>query len=122
MEGETAKFCKKGRCSSHAYGNVKNTLKQKSFKINKNGNIIKMKNVSKYKTPEKERKKNFYPHKLILKNYDKNKVNDFIKNHKFKLRNDFDKRNAEEFLLSKEEAFNIPFCYSEEASSTTIKS
>ena len=43
-----------------------------------------------------------------------NNILDFIKKHKFKLRNDFDRKHSEQFLLSKEEAFEKPFALSEE--------
>ena len=43
-----------------------------------------------------------------------NNILDFIKKHKFKLRNDFDRKHSEQFLLSKETAFEKPFEFTEE--------
>ena len=43
-----------------------------------------------------------------------NNINDFIKMHKFKLRNDFDRKHSEQFLQSKEAAFEKPFILCEE--------
>ena len=43
-----------------------------------------------------------------------NNIKDFIKYHKFKLRNDFDRKHSEQFLSSKEEAFEKPFLLTEE--------
>ena len=57
---------------------------------------------------KKSRKKNksqlFDNSKFSIKN-----INIFMLKHKFKLRNDFDKKNVEQFLLSKEQAFENPF-------------
>ena len=47
-----------------------------------------------------------------LKNYktfDNNVISILMKKHKFKLRNDFDKKHTEQFLSSKEIAFEMPF-------------
>ena len=85
-----------------------------------------MKMHSKFKkdhvdSEQPHRKRKFHhSHKLRYKNI--NNIYDFIKNHKFKLRNDFDKKHVEKFLSAKEEAFKIPFLLTEEMSSTTIKS
>ena len=43
-----------------------------------------------------------------------NNILDFIQKHKFKLRNDFDRKHSEQFLLSKESAFEKPFLLFEE--------
>ena len=43
-----------------------------------------------------------------------NNIRCFMKKHKFKLRNDFDRKHAEQFLLSKEAAFEKPFLFFEE--------
>ena len=43
-----------------------------------------------------------------------NNFKDFIKYHKFKLRNDFDRKHSEQFLSSKEEAFKKPFLLTED--------
>ena len=47
---------------------------------------------------------------LKIKNaFDNNDINTLMKKHKFILRNDFDKKNTEQFLSSKELAFEMPF-------------
>jgi hypothetical protein len=65
------------------------------------------------KEREKEiKKKNRKRNKSQLYNMCKfniKNVNIFMLKHKFKLRNDFDKKNSEKFLLSKEQAFENPF-------------
>jgi len=39
-----------------------------------------------------------------------NNIHEFIQKHKFRLRNDFDRKHSKKFLLSKEEAFENPSC------------
>ena len=53
-------------------------------------------------------------HKKSKKKNIINNIHDFIKKHKFKLRNDFDRKHSEQFFLSKEAAFEKPFSLSEE--------
>ena len=43
-----------------------------------------------------------------------NNIHDFIKKHRFKLRNDFDRKHSEQFLQSKETAFEMPILSSDE--------
>ena len=45
----------------------------------------------------------------IKKTFDNNDISRLMKKHKFKLRNDFDKKHTEQFLNSKEGAFEMPF-------------
>ena len=45
----------------------------------------------------------------IKKTYDNNDISRLMKKHKFKLRNDFDRKHTEQFLNSKEGAFEMPF-------------
>ncbi len=45
----------------------------------------------------------------IKKVFDNKDINTLMKKHKFKLRNDFDKNHSEQFLCSKEIAFEMPF-------------
>ena len=47
--------------------------------------------------------------KFKNKKYNINDIQEFMKKGKFKLRNDFDKRNSEKFISSKEEAFENCF-------------
>ena len=46
-----------------------------------------------------------------MQKYNINNIHEFMKKQRFKIRNDFDKRNSEIFLLSKEQAFENPFLY-----------
>jgi hypothetical protein len=45
----------------------------------------------------------------IKKTFDNNDISRLMKKHKFKLRNDFDRKHTEQFLNSKEIAFEMPF-------------
>ena len=45
----------------------------------------------------------------LKKDFDNNDISLLMKKHKFKLRNDFDKKHTEQFLSSKETAFEMPF-------------
>ena len=45
---------------------------------------------------------------------DKERVNNFIRNHRFELRDDFNEKNVNKFLSSKEAAFEIPIIFSTE--------
>ena len=49
----------------------------------------------------------------FLEKYKEN-VNNFIRNHRFELRDDFNEKNVNKFLSSKERAFEIPFILSKE--------
>ena len=123
MEGETPTFCKelldKNNCSfSSACDKVSKLKLGKSSSFKK---PIK-KGISLQVKAEGEHKKRRHHHSQKLKSKNICDINDFMKNHKFKLRNDFDKKHVEKFLSSKEEAFKIPFLFSEELSSTTVKS
>jgi len=44
----------------------------------------------------------------------KKSVNNFIRNHRFELRDDFNEKNVNKFLSSKEAAFEIPIIFSTE--------
>ena len=132
MEGETPTFCKdlsmngcsfSSACESASSPETK-FKKHHSVKNLEKGKSIQVKKKSKFQHDDNKHKKKNIHHsqKMKISNYDINNIKDFIKNHKFKLRNDFDKKHVEKFLSSKEEAFKIPFLLSEEMSSTTIKS
>ena len=134
MDGETPTFCKellfkKGCSFSSAIKKTPNSKFNKSESLKKplkKGGSIKLRNQSKFKKDnlglDIKYKKRKVHHSQKIKLKDINNIHDFIKNHKFKLRNDFDKKHVEKFLSSKEEAFKIPFLLTEEMSSTTIKS
>ena len=132
MEGETPTFCKelldKNNCSFSSACDKVSKLKlgkSSSFKKPiKKGISLQVKAKSKFRkeSTEGEHKKRRHHHSQKIKSKNIYNINDFMKNHKFKLRNDFDKKHVEKFLSSKEEAFKIPFLFSEEFSSTTVKS
>ena len=132
MDGETPTFCKelliKKNCSFSSACEKMSKFKKKSSlkKPLRKGGSIKIRMKSKFKKEnldsEKVHRKRKYHHSQKLKYKNINNIYDFIKNHKFKLRNDFDKKHVEKFLSAKEEAFKIPFLLLEETSSTTMKS
>ena len=132
MEGETPTFCKELPIQSCSFSSACESAgaekskfkKHHSEKSLKKGKSIQEKKKSKFHHDDSKHKnrKKHHLQKMKAPTYDINNINDFIKNHKFNLRNDFDKKHVEKFLSSKEEAFKIPFLSSEEFSSTTIKS
>ena len=132
MEGETPTFCKelleRNNCSfSSACEKVSKAKLAKSSSLKKpikKGISMQVKAKSKFKKEslEGEHKKRRHHHSQKLKSKNINNINDFMKNHRFKLRNDFDKKHVEKFLSAKEEAFKIPFLIFEELSSTTMMS
>ena len=135
MDGETPTFCKgfslKNNecnfslvCSSATDSKVR-TNSSKHSKQFKKGQSIQIQKKSKFKighVDEKhhKKKKNHHSHKY-KKKYDIHNIYDFIKNHKFKLRNDYDKKHVELFLSSKEEAFKKPFVFTEELIPISMK-
>ena len=58
---------------------------------------------------DKSQKKRHRSDLFKMRKYDINNINEFIAKHEFKLRNDFDKKNSEKSLSSKEKAFEKPF-------------
>ena len=61
--------------------------------------------------PELDEEKSHHHKPKNHKEKDNHNIHSFMKKHKFKLRNDFDKKHAEQFLLSKEEAFEKPYIF-----------
>ena len=131
---ETPTFCKdfifnNVSCSfSTAFENIgKKKVKEsrllKNLKKNGRNKFKKKSEFGKNSTDKKNKKRrNHHSCKFRTKKYDINNINEFIKKHKFKLRNDFDKKHVENFLSSKEQAFNMSFLFFEEHSSTVMKS
>ena len=100
-EGENSKIKPKRRHSllntnNSFYINVKKSILEKN-KNNININIIIRKRIRNNSVKFKNKK------------YNINDIQEFMKKGKFKLRNDFDKRNSEKFISSKEEAFENCF-------------
>ena len=121
MAEETPKFCsgiQENTFSAISGAGIKNNHnKRSSFLTNLENNKHykpKKNSISKNikeninKKRHKKRKRNNSEYSKQRK-YNINNVIDFIQKHKFKLRNDFDKKNSEQFLLSKEQAFENPF-------------
>ena len=118
MENETPTFCKEFiNDASCSFSTVCENLSNLKLKENKylqglkKVESIKLKKKSGFGKDDKEKKskKRRDSCKFRTKKYNINNINEFIKKHKFKLRNDFDKKNAAKFLSSKEQAFNMPF-------------
>ena len=118
MAEETPKFCNVIQDNTFSAiisaENKKKQNKKSSFLTNlenykpKKNSTSKMIKENLNKKKHKKRKRN---NSICTKRrkYNINNINDFIQKHKFELRNDFDKKNSEQFLLSKEQAFENPF-------------
>ena len=61
--------------------------------------------------PELDEEKSHHHKPKNHKENNNHNIHSFMKKNKFKLRNDFDKKHAEQFLLSKEEAFEKPYIF-----------
>ena len=59
---------------------------------------------------EPNEKTNFQSYKMNINNYNILKIQDFLNKNKFKLNNNFDRKNSKKFLNSKEIAFQKPLC------------
>ena len=116
MAEETPKFCTDFEGSSFtdicdAKSKIKHSKKYSLLSLDNFENNQRNKKVKIIKEYE-EKKKNKKRHHSDLFKFDKchiKNINEFIKKQKFKLRNDFDKKNSEKFLLSKEQVFENPF-------------
>ena len=122
MAEETPKFCNNDEGCS--FTNIcdatkpKKKIKIKSKKYSLLGSnnfetkqkIKKSKYIQEYEDKNKNRKRH-HSELLKINKYQIQNINEFIKKHKFTIRNDFDKKNSEKFLLSKEQAFENPFIY-----------
>ena len=126
MEAETPTFCKedflyniirikKNSCFSNFCDGIVRPTPKGKYSCQ---NITKSFHKHKKEKPHKEHhKKRQLSEKFKLRDITDrqekhkkiNNINSLMKKHKFKLRNDFDKTHVEQFLSSKEEAFEIPF-------------
>lgn len=113
----------KGKLSCSNLNNLDNKLKEKKSRFKKDTSNHLRHHSQKFKLREinedlKENdNKSLNNKKRRSKKHDNiiiNNINDFIKMHKFKLRNDFDRKHSEQFLQSKEAAFEKPFLLGEE--------
>ena len=123
MDGETPTFCKEFlmqnngcnfsdacSCATDSKFREKSSKHSKQFK---KGQSTQIKHKQKFKIKCEDEKyhkkrKHHHSHKYKTK-YNINNIYDFIKNHKFNLRNDYDKKHVKKFLSSKEEAFKKVF-------------
>ena len=111
--------------SKYSCNNVKNSEKKvkkgsKKFKIvkpNKRHHSQKFK-LREYEIKDMEDNKSANSKNITRKRNKSikiiNNIHDFIKKHRFKLRNDFDRKHSEQFLQSKETAFEMPILSSDE--------
>ena len=117
MNGEAPRFCTS--LESYFYSELNSKIKSKKryTLVNNDSSIylnIQKKILEKNKNnindkPIKIRNRN-YSVKFKIRNYKTNNdIQEFMKKDKFKLRNDFDKKNVKKFLSSKEEAFENSF-------------
>ena len=56
---------------------------------------------------------NFHSNKELSLNYNIFTIHEFLNKNKFKLNNNFDRKNSKRFLSSKEEALEKPFFFDE---------
>ena len=117
MNGETPRFCTSLESYFYSELNSKFKSKKRYSLVNNDSSIylnIQKKILEKNKNnindkPIKIRNRN-YSVKFKIRNYKTNNdIQEFMKKDKFKLRNDFDKKNVKKFLSSKEEAFENSF-------------
>ena len=114
MEEKTPKFCTDFEGSSFtdicdAKSKIKHSKKYSLLSLDnfENNQINKKVKIIKEYEEKKENKKRH--HSDRFDKYHIKNINEFIKKRKFILRNDFDKKNSEKFLLSKEQVFENPF-------------
>ena len=139
MEGQTPTFCNrfsKKRC--YFSDLCENTLKYNSETENKRKDCLKFLNLKEENCNRKRSKsKKNCSHKKSRKNSKSKTLKDkickfeeiknddnfknvninlytFIRNHRFILRDDFNEKNVNKFLTSKEDAFDIPFILNNE--------
>ena len=117
MNGETPRFCTclESYCSSEVNSKFK---QKKRYSLLNNDNSIYL-NIKKNLLDKNKNNINDKPirirfrHNSVKFKNRNNKVNndfqEFMKKGKFKISNDFDKKNVKKFLSSKEEAFENSF-------------
>ncbi len=110
MNRETPKFCRESE--EHLFSNACETFTK--IKPTRKASLLQLISNSKFNNEHKQiacGKKLKKHHSVHIKNRNykfHNNINEFMKKNKFILRNDFDKKNVEKFLLSKEQAFMDP--------------
>jgi hypothetical protein len=91
--------------------NSKQTSKRSSFHHHSKCKHKKSKTTtkSKFNLELPEANFNFHSHKEVISKWNILTIQEFLNRNKFKLNNNFDKRNSKKFLSSKEEALEKPF-------------
>ena len=127
MEDATPTFAKDFVSpKKHNFSDEIDKIKDNSINNNLESEKLKNKNEHHHHHHHHHHRKRYHSEKFNLKDYgvisekqdiknisksnkNVNTICNFMKKKKFKLRNDFDKKHVEKFLLSKEEAFEKPF-------------
>ena len=110
MNGETPKFCRESE--EHSLSDLCETVTK--VKPSRKSSLLQLISNKKFNEENKQincGKKPRKHHSVYFKNRNYkfyNNINEFMKKNKFILRNDFDKKNVEKFLISKEQAFMDP--------------
>ena len=104
-----SKFKPKKRSSLFEIKETENIKKTDNNNIKKKTNKHKHKHTHSHIHSHKHKKRHHSELGKIQISKFHQDIKNIMKKNKFILRNDFDNRNVEEFLLSKEKAFEIPF-------------
>ena len=116
----------KGKCHFSDLCNNKSKKKRKfTFNINESTKKLKHSPKKEEHSRKKSRSKSSKIKRHKCKKIDvirenpnldehKENVNNFIRNHRFELRDDFNEKNVDKFLSAKEAAFEIPIIFSTE--------
>ena len=91
--------------SKHSIFHHHSSSKQKKSKFNRKSKFNKL------ELPETSF--NFHSNKEVSIKYNIFTIHEFLNKNKFKLNNNFDRKNSKKFLSSKEEAFEKPFVLDE---------
>ena len=122
MEEDTPKFChienNPHNQSAFSFSFVYDDNAAHSKPNSRHSTLSKPKKHRKSKTKTKSKfvnlniskdKINIHSEKINIKNFHIFNIEEFLNKHKFKLNNNFDRKNSKKFLNSKEEAFKMPF-------------
>ena len=101
--------------TSRTKSNSKRHSKRSSFHHHSNSKHKKSKTNEKYKNKLElpETSFNFHSNKELTLNCNIFTIHEFLNKNKFKLNNNFDRKNSKRFLSSKEEALEKPFFFDE---------
>ena len=110
MNGETPRFCTilESYFSDAVYSKL-NPIEGFCLLNLSSSNYLSDQINSPKKEINKNKRKNSKNELISINIKNLNNIQEFMKKNKFILKNDFDENNAEQFLLSKEEAFDNSF-------------